>query len=56
MIMSSLETRVSPAAHEDVQGDRTMKTLRNLFHRQSGSYGRFDRYYGRILRSGTGGK
>jgi hypothetical protein len=31
-----------------------MKTLRNLFHRQSGSYGRFDRYYGRILRSGTG--
>ena len=32
-----------------------MKTLRNLFHRQSApSHGRFDRYYGRILRSGTG--
>jgi hypothetical protein len=32
-----------------------MKTLRNLFHRNSTSgAGRFDRYYGRIIRSGEG--
>ncbi len=31
-----------------------MKTLRNLFHRQSANHGRFDRYYGRVLRSGSG--
>jgi hypothetical protein len=37
-----------------MQGDRTMKTLRNLFSRKHGTNGRFDRYYGRVLRSGSG--
>jgi hypothetical protein len=32
----------------------TMKTLRNLFSRNPRSGNRFDRYYGGILRSGTG--
>ncbi|CAN5679748.1 MAG: hypothetical protein M3451_01630 [Chloroflexota bacterium] len=31
-----------------------MKTLRNLFSRTPRSGNRFDRYYGGILRSGTG--
>lgn len=31
-----------------------MKTLRNLFNRKSNGGNRFDRYYGGILRSGTG--
>ena len=30
------------------------KTLRNLFSRKPASNGRFDRYYGRIARSGEG--
>jgi hypothetical protein len=35
-------------------GERTMKTLRNLFTRKPNSNGRFDRYYGRIARAGAG--
>lgn len=31
-----------------------MKTLRNLFSRTSNGTGRFDRYYGRVIHSGTG--
>jgi len=31
-----------------------MKTLRNLFSRNPRTGSRFDRYYGGILRSGTG--
>ena len=31
-----------------------MKTLRNLFSRKSVGTGRFDRYYGRIIHSGSG--
>jgi len=32
----------------------SMKTLRNLFSRNPRTGSRFDRYYGGILRSGTG--
>lgn len=31
-----------------------MKTLRNLFNRKPTASDRFDRYYGRIVRSGEG--